>query len=321
MTKKEPLECLEQSNAALGKFLTVISTESEWGWKLSLLLQVKSDKRMGIGKSWWDRMEKMDQRGQSREGGMDPDGSWVFEREQGLYGDINLDNREVWRRKWFGEENDDLCSRQFESHGVGFTLRKHFPYFPILLSSALSVVLGISIKRNQWPFLAEFGKKEFIETKWKKKRKWRILCLIGLREETGSSESQSKISWNVAWKVVDSMSKPNFQYLKAVGECLRNWMNVVQERIIHWKNEKVAFSIPKSVSLSVMSGYATPWTIAHQAPLSMGFSRQERWSGLPFFSSRGLPDPGIESRSPALAGTFFIVWATRKASKFKFNSK
>lgn len=209
MTKKEPLECLEQSNAALGKFLTVISTESEWGWKLSLLLQVKSDKRMGRGKSWWDRMEKMDQRGQSREGGMDPDGSWVFEREQGLYGDINPDNREVWRRKWFGEENDDLRSRQFESHGVGFTLRKHFPYFPILLSSALSVVLGISIKRNQWPFLAEFGKKEFIETKWKK-RKWRILCLIGLTEETGSSESQSKISWNVAWNVVDSMSKPNF---------------------------------------------------------------------------------------------------------------
>lgn len=107
----------------------------------------------------------MDQRGPSGEGGTDPDGSWVFERERGLDGDINLDNREVWRRKWFGEENDDLCSRQFESHGVGFTHRKHFPYFPILLSSALSVVLGISIKRNQWPFLAEFGKKEFIETK------------------------------------------------------------------------------------------------------------------------------------------------------------
>ena len=44
----------------------------------------------------------------------------------------------------------------------------------------------------------------------------------------------------------------------------------------------------------------TPWTIAHQAPLSMGFSRQEYWKGLPFSSSGDLPDPGIESGSPAL---------------------
>ena len=42
------------------------------------------------------------------------------------------------------------------------------------------------------------------------------------------------------------------------------------------------------------------WTIAGQAPLSMGFSRQEYWTGLPFPSSRDFPDPGIESRSPAL---------------------
>ena len=46
--------------------------------------------------------------------------------------------------------------------------------------------------------------------------------------------------------------------------------------------------------------FATPWTVAHQAPLSMGFSKQEYWSGLPFPSSGNLPDPGIEPRSPAL---------------------
>ena len=46
--------------------------------------------------------------------------------------------------------------------------------------------------------------------------------------------------------------------------------------------------------------FATPWTVACQAPLSMGFSRQEHWSGLPFPSLRDLPDPGIEPRSPAL---------------------
>ena len=44
---------------------------------------------------------------------------------------------------------------------------------------------------------------------------------------------------------------------------------------------------------------ATPWTVAHQAPLSMEFSRQEYWSGLPFPSPGDLPDPGIEPWSPA----------------------
>ena len=45
---------------------------------------------------------------------------------------------------------------------------------------------------------------------------------------------------------------------------------------------------------------ATPWTVAGQAPLSMGFSRQEYWSGLPFPSPRDLPNPGIKRRSPSL---------------------
>ena len=49
-----------------------------------------------------------------------------------------------------------------------------------------------------------------------------------------------------------------------------------------------------------MSDSATPWTIAYQSPLSMGFSRQEYWNGLPFPSPGDLPDPGIEPRSPAL---------------------
>ena len=46
--------------------------------------------------------------------------------------------------------------------------------------------------------------------------------------------------------------------------------------------------------------FVTPWTVAHQAPLSMGFSRQEYWSGLPFPSPGDLPDPGIKPRSPTL---------------------
>ena len=56
----------------------------------------------------------------------------------------------------------------------------------------------------------------------------------------------------------------------------------------------------KVKSLSLVWLFATPWTIAYQGPLSMGFSRQEYWSGLPFPSPGDLPNPGIESRSPTL---------------------
>ena len=50
----------------------------------------------------------------------------------------------------------------------------------------------------------------------------------------------------------------------------------------------------------------TPSTVAHQAPLSMGFSRQKYWSGLPFPTPEDLPDPGIEPMSPVFpAGGFF----------------
>ena len=50
-----------------------------------------------------------------------------------------------------------------------------------------------------------------------------------------------------------------------------------------------------------------PWTVAHQAPLSLEFSRQEHWSGLPFPTPWYLPNPGIEPESPALAGRFFTT--------------
>ena len=61
---------------------------------------------------------------------------------------------------------------------------------------------------------------------------------------------------------------------------------------------------------SVMSHSATPWTVAHQAPLSMEFPRQESWSGLPFPTSGDLPDPGIEplsSAAAALTGRFLTT--------------
>ena len=52
--------------------------------------------------------------------------------------------------------------------------------------------------------------------------------------------------------------------------------------------------------LSHVQLFATPWMVAHQTPLSMGFPMQEYWNGLLFPSPGDLPDPGIEARSPAL---------------------
>ena len=54
----------------------------------------------------------------------------------------------------------------------------------------------------------------------------------------------------------------------------------------------------KVKSLSHIRLFATPWTVAYHDPPSMGFSRQEYWSGLPFTSPEDLPNPGIEPGSP-----------------------
>ena len=99
----------------------------------------------------------------------------------------------------------------------------------------------------------------------------------------------------------------------------------------------IAFLIEVLVSQCVQL-FATPWTVAHQAPLSMKFSRQEYWSGLPFPSPGHRSDPGIETGSPALKAhsylsfsywlylnipakqnttcTFFQSWSLTCASRF-----
>ena len=65
--------------------------------------------------------------------------------------------------------------------------------------------------------------------------------------------------------------------------------------------------------------FVTMWTVARQAPLSMGFSRQEHWSGLPCPSPGNRPNPGIKPtalKSPALAGRFFTTGTTWEALSF-----
>ena len=73
-----------------------------------------------------------------------------------------------------------------------------------------------------------------------------------------------------------------------------------------------------SCVLSHVQFFTTPWTVARQAPVSMGFPSQEHWSGLPFRPPGGLPDPGMEPlflASPMLAGGFFTnctTWETHR---------
>ena len=81
----------------------------------------------------------------------------------------------------------------------------------------------------------------------------------------------------------------------------RDWTwvsHIVGRHFTIWATQLLQFSSVQP--LSCVQLFATPWTVAYQAPPSMGFSRQECWSGLPFPSPGDLPDPGIEPGSPAL---------------------
>ena len=86
-------------------------------------------------------------------------------------------------------------------------------------------------------------------------------------------------------------------YIKVLCKCQNHGIQICHtvEQINRCDQHKLV-----SVNCSVMSDSETLWTVAHQAPLPMGFSRQEYWSGLPFPSPGDLPNLGIKPRSPAL---------------------
>ena len=99
----------------------------------------------------------------------------------------------------------------------------------------------------------------------------------------------------------------------------RDWTCI--SYLLHWQAGSLPLVPPGeshevkwSVShFSCVRLFVTPWPVAHQAPLSLGFPRQEYWSGLPVPSPGDLPDSGIKPRSPALLADS-TVWATRSAA-------
>ena len=76
-----------------------------------------------------------------------------------------------------------------------------------------------------------------------------------------------------------------------------------------YKDIKMSYECVHAACSVMSDSFATPWTVVHQVPLSMGFFRQENWSGLSFPPPGDFPNPRIESlslASPALAGGFFM---------------
>ena len=97
------------------------------------------------------------------------------------------------------------------------------------------------------------------------------------------------------------------------GEEVRTSPKKVQHKQRHENEKNTSTCVLSRVQL-----FATPWTVVHQAPLLMEFSRQEYWSGLPFPSPGNLCNPGIEPTSPAsptLADGFFTTVLPRKPRK------
>ena len=87
-------------------------------------------------------------------------------------------------------------------------------------------------------------------------------------------------------------------------------MKKIHEAMLVRATHNLQLTCNVCASSVVSDSFEIPWTVAHQAPLSVEFPRQEYWSGLPFPTPGDLPNPGIEPASPvspALAGGFFTT--------------
>ena len=105
-------------------------------------------------------------------------------------------------------------------------------------------------------------------------------------------------------------------FIAALFTIAKTWKQYMP--IDRWKDEVYGFCV-YSQSLGHVWLFATAWTVACQPPLSVGFFRQEQWSGLRFPPPADLPNPGIELASPALAGGFFTLSHQGSPCRFRCN--
>ena len=99
------------------------------------------------------------------------------------------------------------------------------------------------------------------------------------------------------------MNKCSVNYRLFARHCIWLVLTDIENAWRHSYCPQGVYSITRKLKVKLLSNvqlFVTPWAVAYQAPLSMGFSRQEYWSGLPFPSPGDLPDPGIEPGSPTL---------------------
>ena len=96
--------------------------------------------------------------------------------------------------------------------------------------------------------------------------------------------------------------------------------NILNIKCILYISVKLIFTVLYLVS-QLFQFFVTPWTVAHQASLSMEFSRQESWSGLPCPPPGDLPNPGIKSRSPALQMDSLLFEPPGKVISKSFSSQ
>ena len=126
---------------------------------------------------------------------------------------------------------------------------------------------------------------------------------VGLKlniQKTTIMASGPITSWEIGGETVETVA--DFIFLGSKIAADDDCSHEIKRCLLLGRKVKV-----KVKSLSCVRLLATPWTVACQAPPSMGFCRQEYWSGLPFPSPGDLPYPGIEPGSPALAGRFFTI--------------
>ena len=135
--------------------------------------------------------------------------------------------------------------------------------------------------------------------------------LLAKPPSLSSVSAQKAMPWSWAtcppfWNIIRIKTYLHFKWIFRVA------LNKVEYKRFYWH---CAFYIPKIMPCHVCMLnrvwlFVTLWTVAHQAPLSMEFSRQEYWSGLPFPPWRDLSDPGIQPTSPTsleLAVRFFTT--------------